>query len=88
MAEGLTGAGDFELEVLDLVTVSGLTVDLTASCLGIVIYEDIFSFTLTGTIALTDTFNLPSVGPILGQEYLYLKIKNQNPGSTEIPSFT
>ena len=75
MPEGLTAAGDIQIEVLDLVTVSGLTVDLTASCLGIVIYEDIFSFTLTGTIALTDTFNLPSVGPILGQEYLYLKIK-------------
>ena len=75
MAEGLTGAGDFELEVLDLVTVSGMRIDLTASCMGIVIYEDIFSFALTGTLALADTFNLPSVGPILGQEYLYLKIK-------------
>ena len=30
MAEGLTGAGDFELEVLDLVTVSGMRIDLIA----------------------------------------------------------
>ena len=28
MAEGLTGAGDFELEVLDFVTVSGMRIDL------------------------------------------------------------
>ena len=75
MAEGLTGAGDFELEVLDLVTVSGMRIDLTASCMGITIFEDIFSLALTGTIALADSFNLPSHGPILGQEYLYLKIR-------------
>ena len=75
MAEGLTGAGDFELEVLDLVTVSGMRIDLTASCIGITIFEDIFSLALTGTIAITDAFNLPSHGPILGQEYLYLKIR-------------
>ena len=75
MAEGLTGAGDFELEVLDLVTVAGMRIDLTASCMGITIFEDIFSLALTGTIALADSFNLPSHGPILGQEYLYLKIR-------------
>ena len=75
MAEGLTGAGDIQIEVLDLITVSGLKVDLTKSCIGITIYENIFSFVLTGTIALGYAFNLPSVGPILGQEYLYLKIK-------------
>ena len=75
MAEGLTGAGDFELEVLDLVTVAGLRIDLKASCMGITIFEDIFSLTLTGTIAISDAFNLPSYGPILGQEYLYLKIR-------------
>mgnify|MGYP000126694783 FL=1 len=75
MAEGLTGAGDFELEVLDLVTVAGMRIDLTASCMGLTIFEDIFSLALTGTIALADSFNLPSHGPILGQEYLYLKIR-------------
>ena len=80
MAEGLTGAGDFELEVLDLVTVSGMRVDLKASCMGITIFEDLFSLALTGTIALSDSFNIPSHGPILGQEYLYLKIRT--------PSFT
>ena len=75
MAEGLTGAGDFELEVLDLVTVSGMRIDLIASCVGITIFEDIFSLALTGTIAISDAYNLPSHGPILGQEYLHLKIR-------------
>ena len=71
----LRGAGDFDLEVLTLITVSGMEIDLTASCIGITIYEDIFSLALTGTIMLGDSFNLPSHGPILGQEYLKLKIK-------------
>ena len=84
MAEGLTGAGDFELEVLDLVTVAGLRIDLKASCMGITIFEDIFSLTLTGTIAISDAFNLPSYGPILGQEYLYLKIRTPSFPDAEI----
>ena len=83
MAEGLTGAGDFELEVLDLVTVAGMRIDLTASCMGITIFEDIFSLALTGTIAISDAFNLPSHGPILGQEYLYLKIRTPSFPSVE-----
>ena len=66
MAEGLVGAGDIQLEVLELICVSGLTVDLTKSCIGITIYENIFSFALTGTVALGDAFNLPSVGHIHG----------------------
>ena len=75
MAEGLTAAGDFEIEELDLVTVSGMRIDLKASVMDITIYEDILSLTLTGTITITDSVNLPSHGPVLGQEYLYLKIK-------------
>ena len=46
MAEGLTGAGDYQLEILDLITVAGLRVDLKASCFGLIIYEDLFSLTL------------------------------------------
>ena len=75
MAEELLGAGDFRLEVLDLVTVDGTRIDLIGSCMGITIYEDIFSLAITGTIAVGESLNLPSHGPILGQEYLYLKIK-------------
>ena len=75
MAEGLTGAGDYQLEILDLITVAGLRVDLKASCFGLIIYEDLFSLTLTGTIAISDSVNLASFGPIIGQEYLYLKLK-------------
>ena len=71
----LTGAGDFSLDEVKLVTSTGMVIDLSESVMGITLYEDIFSLTITGTIAITDSVNLTSHGPIIGQEYLHLKIK-------------
>ena len=75
MAKGIQSAGEFEIEELKLVTTSGLEVDLTTSVIGLTLYEDIFSMTISGTIAIADSANLASYGPLLGQEYLHLKIR-------------
>ena len=74
MAKGIQTAGEFEIEELNLVTTSGLEVDLTTSVIGLTLYEDIYSMTISGTIAIADSANLASYGPLLGQEYLHLKI--------------
>ena len=74
MAEGLQTAGEFKLEQLLLVTTSGLKVDLTTSVLGLTLFEDIFSMTVSGSVTISDSVNLASYGPLLGQEYLHLKI--------------
>ena len=74
MAEGLTGPGDFIIEELKLVTTTGLEVDLSTMVMGITIFENIFSMTISGTVAIMDSVNLASYGPLLGQEYLHLKI--------------
>ena len=74
MAKGLQTAGEFKLDQLKLVTTSGLEVDLTASVMGLSLFEDMFSMTISGTVAIADSVNLASYGPLLGQEYLYLKI--------------
>ena len=74
MAEGLTGPGDFIIEELKLVTTAGLEVDLSTMVMGITIFENIFSMTISGTVAIMDSVNLASYGPLLGQEYLHLKI--------------
>ena len=74
MAKGLQTAGEFKIELLKLVTTSGLEVDLTTSVIGLTLFEDIFSMTISGTIAIADSVNLASYGPLLGQEYLHLKI--------------
>ena len=74
MAKGLQTAGEFKLDQLKLVTTSGLEVDLTASVMGLSLFEDMFSMTISGTVAIADSVNLASYGPLLGQEYLHLKI--------------
>ena len=75
MAEGIYHAGQFIVEDLRLVTTTGLEVNLINSVMGITLFEDIFSMTVTGTIAIMDSINLASYGPLLGQEYLHLKIR-------------
>ena len=74
MANGLQTAGEFIIEELKLVTTAGLEVDLTTSVIGLTLFEDIFSMTISGTVAIADSVNLASHGPLLGQEYLHLKI--------------
>ena len=76
MAEGLQYAGDYLIEKLELVTSAGVTVDLRSMYLGLTLYEDLFSLTVSGTLTIHDSTNLTSLGPIIGQEYLYIKIRD------------
>ena len=77
-AEGAYTAGDFLVDKLLLVTTSGMEIDLIKSFMGITLYEDIFSMTITGKISIMDAVNIASHGPLLGQEYLHLKIRTPN----------
>jgi hypothetical protein len=77
-AEGAYTAGDFIVDKLLLVTTSGMEIDLIKSYMGITLYEDIFSMTITGKISIMDAANIASHGPLLGQEYLHLKIRTPN----------
>ena len=71
---GINEAGDFDLEVAKLRTTSGKIVDLTASIVALTIFEDTGMSAVTGSILLQDSLALTSIGPIIGQEYLELKI--------------
>ena len=71
---GIQYAGEYILKEASLVTSSGVTIDLTGTILGIEIYENIFSTSLSGSILFVDENNIVTNGPIIGQEYLYLKI--------------
>ena len=72
---GLKAVGDFKLDKAELITSSGMVVDLSASILNITIFEDTGMTAVTGDILSQDSFALTSVGPIIGQEYLKLKIR-------------
>jgi len=67
-------AGDFIIENAKIVTSSGIVVDITASIIIITIFEDTEMMAVSGNILMFDTVNLASVGPLIGQEYLKLKI--------------
>jgi len=70
----LNYAGEFNLEVCELYSTSGLRLDLKELVASINIYEDIFKNAVTGDISFTDTNNILTNAPILGQEKLLLKI--------------
>jgi len=72
---GIQAVGDFELVKAEIITSSGMVIDLSASILNITIFEDTSMTAVTGDILLQDSFALTSLGPIIGQEYLKLKIR-------------
>jgi len=81
--ESLQYAGEYNLLECFLTTSGSVTIDLAKNnqILEINIFEDIFMNTISGNIVLTDTNNLITELPIIGQELLSLKI--QTPGFTE-----
>ena len=74
MADGLQHAGEFKIDICELITSTGMRIDLKTTVMGLTLFEDISSLTVSGTIVVADSVNMVSHGPVLGQEYLYLKI--------------
>ena len=60
-------AGQFEIEVCDLITSSGEIADLTKSLIEVNIFEDIYSSALKGSVIIADTNNMIRNLQILGQ---------------------
>ena len=81
--ESLQYAGEYNLLEYFLTTSGSVTIDLAKNnqILEINIFEDIHMNLMSGTIVLTDTNNFITELPIIGQEFLSLKI--QTPGFTE-----
>jgi hypothetical protein len=77
----IQAVGDFELVKAEIITSSGLVIDLSASIINITIFEDTSMTAITGDILLQDSVALTSMGPIIGQEYLKLKLRT--PSLTE-----
>ena len=82
MAKGkIESVGDFELLIAIITTSSGLEVDISSSIINLTLYEDTTMTSVSGEIMLQDAFALSNIGPIIGQEYLKLKIRT--PSLTE-----
>lgn len=67
-------AGEFKLDKCELISSTGTFADISAIVVEINIFESIFKTALTGSVIITDTNNLVDNMPIVGQEFLSLKI--------------
>ena len=70
----LQTAGDFELELAEIISVGETIVDITLEVMEIIIYEDTQNVVLSGSLVFKDNFNLSNIMPLLGQEILRLKL--------------
>jgi hypothetical protein len=74
----LKNGGEFNILQCDLILANGQLNNLRSAVVGLTIFESINQFAITGTITIQDSYNLASYGPIIGQEYLKLKIATPN----------
>lgn len=78
----LKTAGDIVWESCILVNSEKTPIDFLTAISELNIYEDVFSYYLTGEALIVDTKNLIDTFPILGQEELYVKFKTPSADDT------
>ncbi len=74
MSAGTLEAGEYDLQVAKIVSSTGKEIPIDLAILSITIFEDIDEFSLIGELVIQDSMNLASYAPLIGQEYLKLKI--------------
>ena len=77
-------AGEFLLKELKLHPSSGTVLDITKQVASVDLYEDVFSTAISGEVAFLDVDNLTENGPIVGQEFMTLKITTPSLDEEEI----
>jgi hypothetical protein len=71
---GLSFAGEYIIEDCSLETREGLAIDIINQISGVVVYEDMFSPFISGTLFVRDTHDLPNIMGKSGMSILKLKI--------------
>lgn len=75
-SESLIHAGDYKIEQLLITSPSTeATADITDFMMEINLYEDLFSFCMTGNVIIADAANLISNLPIVGNEFITVKFR-------------
>ena len=74
MQKNIQYAGEYRLKELLLHTSAGNVINITQATQSIDIYEDMFSTSLSGMITILDVDNIAENGPIIGQEFITLRI--------------
>jgi len=74
-SETISEAGDFKVDEVSITTSTGLVVDLLGSVMHVTFFESLENAAITGNILITDHVNLVATGPIIGQEFIKLKLR-------------
>ena len=87
---GIQYAGEYEIEEIRLFSSSGNIIPLDGLMMELVIFENLFTASMSGQIAILDTNSIVLNLPVVGQEYISFKIKTASLGSegTDIIDFT
>ena len=73
--QGVQKAGDVEILDVKLITTTNIVIDLTDFLAELNIYEDMFANSMHGNLMIVDARNLIEKAPIIGEEYLIVKVK-------------
>jgi hypothetical protein len=84
---GIRFAGEVSVQELILIGANGKTIDLTSFLVELNIMEDIFSPCLYGNIMLSDSINVIEHLPVIGEEYLRVKVDTPGMGVPIYKSF-
>ena len=75
MTDEIKAAGDFKLATAEIISSTGTKVDITSNIVHINLFENINTNAITGEIGIQDAAGFVSELPIIGQEYLRLKLQ-------------
>lgn len=67
-------AGDVSIDTISVVTISGVTRNITNQILAIEIYEDLFSPFTSGVLTVKDSYDFVNLFPFVGEELLNVRI--------------
>ena len=71
----IRSVGDFNLATAEIITSAGIKISIKSNIVHINLFEDIQKNSLAGEILIQDSAGYVSEAPIIGQEYLRLKIQ-------------
>ena len=71
----IRSVGDFNLATAEIITSAGIKINIKSNIAHINLFEDIQKNSLAGEILIQDSAGYVSEAPIIGQEYLRLKIQ-------------
>lgn len=81
--DSLQTAGDVRIEKVILTTLNGDDIDLTNFMLEITLHESIYAPCMFGSVVLSDAVNLLSKAPIIGRDFITLKIRTPELSDTK-----